>query len=233
MKTVTAIRHVGFEDLGAFEPALRRRGYDIRYCDAAVDDIAGINPATDILIVLGGPIGAYEDDKYPFILAELRLLEARMAAGRPTLGVCLGAQLIARALGARVYPGPGKEIGWAGVELTPPGRDGPLTHLSDVPVLHWHGDTFDLPHGAQHLASTAATPNQAFAVGNTTLALQFHTEVEARGFERWLVGHALEISVVPGISVNGLRQDARVLAPKTASAGLSVLRDWIAGLPDQ
>ena len=111
MKTLVAIRHVAFEDLGAFEPVFRDAGYAIRYCDMGLDNPADIDPASSILVVLGGPIGAYEDDKYPFILGELRLLERRIAAAYPTLGICLGAQLIARALGARVYPGPAKEIG--------------------------------------------------------------------------------------------------------------------------
>jgi GMP synthase (glutamine-hydrolysing) len=231
MKSLVAIRHVAFEDLGAFEPALRDAGYAIRYCDIALDDPAAIGSATDVLVVLGGPIGAYEDDKYPFIIAELRLIERRIAAGRPTLGICLGAQLIARAMGAKVYPGKAKEIGWGPINLTQAGRASCLNHFAEVPVLHWHGDTFDLPEGTQNLASTPLTPYQAFTAGIGTLALQFHTEVEERALERWLIGHTLEISLVPGISVNGLREQARALAAQTNSAGLRMLRDWLAGLP--
>ena len=110
---VLAIRHIAFEDLGSFAPVLTKRGFDIDYVEAAegLHDVDGSTPA--LLIVLGGPIGAYEDASYPFLKNELRLLERRLAAGRPTLGICLGAQLMARALGARVYPGPRKEIGWA------------------------------------------------------------------------------------------------------------------------
>ena len=100
MKTVTVIRHVPFEDLGAFETVFRDAGYAIRYVEAGMDDLGAIDPATDILVVLGAPIGAYEEDKYPFLLDELRLLERRVSAARPTLGICLGAQLIARALGS-------------------------------------------------------------------------------------------------------------------------------------
>lgn len=231
MKSLVAIRHVAFEDLGTFEPVLRDAGYAVRYCDAALDDPALMASATNVLVVLGGPIGAYEDDKYPFILDELRLIERRIAAGRPTLGICLGAQLIARAMGATVYPGRAKEIGWGPINLTQAGRASCLKHFEKVPVLHWHGDTFDLPEGAHNLASTAVTPNQAFAAGIGTLALQFHTEVEERALERWLIGHTLEISLVPGISVNGLRRQARALAEQTNTAGLRMLRDWLAGLP--
>ena len=114
MKTVLAIRHMHFEDLGSFEDAFRERGYQVRYCDVGVDDLASIDPlAPDILAALGGPIGVYEDDRYPFIRDELRILRQRLDAMQPTLGFCLGAQMMAGALGARVRPGPAKEIGWA------------------------------------------------------------------------------------------------------------------------
>ena len=111
MKTVLAIRHVAFEDLGGFEAPLKEAGYAIRYADMGVEDVASL-PSPDLLAVLGGPIGAYEDDLYPFLQDEIALITARLAAGRPILGICLGAQLMARALGARVYPGRAKEIGW-------------------------------------------------------------------------------------------------------------------------
>jgi GMP synthase (glutamine-hydrolysing) len=231
MKTVTAIRHVPFEDLGVFEAVFRDAGYAVRFCEAGMDDIGAIDPSTDILVVLGAPIGAYEEDKYPFVRDELRLLERRLPAACPTLGICLGAQLIARALGSPVYPGARKEIGWGPVELTPEGRRSTLQHLEDVPVLHWHGDTFDLPKDAQRLASTALTANQAFAFGPAILALQFHPEVEAKNFERWLIGHTLEIASVPDLSVGSLRHDAQRFAAATAARGGRLLRDWLAGLP--
>jgi len=145
MKLAVAIRHVSFEDLGNFGPVLAARGFEVRYIDCGTDDVAAIDPfAPDLLIVLGGPIGAYEDDLYPFIKDEVSLLEQRLKARRPTLGVCLGAQMIARTLGARVYPAPHKEIGWSRLTLTAAGGVSPLQHLKS-PVLHWHGDTFDLP----------------------------------------------------------------------------------------
>ena len=118
-KTAVAIRHVHFEDLGAFDDVLCGHGYDVRYCDAGIDDIGEVDPlAPDLIIVLGGPIGAYEELAYPFLGQELALLEGRLTAARPTLGICLGAQLIARALGARVYPAPAKEIGWGELQLS-------------------------------------------------------------------------------------------------------------------
>lgn len=111
-KTAVVIRHVPFEDLGTFEGVLAGRGYTVAYREAGVDDLAAIDPTEpDLLIVLGGPIGAYEEAEYPFVMDEVRLLERRLAVDRPTLGICLGAQMMARALGARVYPGGRQEIG--------------------------------------------------------------------------------------------------------------------------
>jgi GMP synthase (glutamine-hydrolysing) len=231
MKSLLAIRHVAFEDLGAFGPVFRDAGYAIQYCDAGLHDIASASSSADLVVVLGGPIGACEEDKYPFVVDELRLLERRLADSRPTLGVCLGAQLVARAMGARVYPGLRKEIGWSPIDLTPEGRQSPLARLESGAVLHWHGDTFDLPAGSVRLASTAVTENQAFAFGPGILALQFHVEVETANFERWLIGHTVEIASVPGLSVVALRRDAQNLSAATSSCGQQMLRDWIAGLP--
>jgi GMP synthase (glutamine-hydrolysing) len=113
-RTAVAIRHLAFEDLGCFGPVLKQAGYQVQYCDIGVDDLGTIDPVkTELLVVLGGPVGAWEEDKYPFLRPEIDLLERRLAADRPTIGICLGAQLMARALGARVYPGREKEIGFA------------------------------------------------------------------------------------------------------------------------
>jgi GMP synthase (glutamine-hydrolysing) len=231
-KTAVAIRHVHFEDLGMLDAVLRRRGYAIRSCDIGVDDVGGVDPVTpDLVVVLGGPVAAYQEAAYPFLRDELKLLERRLAAARPTLGICLGAQLMARALGARVYPGPAKEIGWGALQLSEAGRNGPLRHLAGVPVLHWHGDTFDLPEGADRLASTDLCANQAFSCGRYALACQFHPEITGWGFERWLVGHAVEIASVPDLSPATLRRETERLAPKAAICGEACLSEWLAGLP--
>jgi GMP synthase (glutamine-hydrolysing) len=230
-KTAIAIRHVYFEDLGAFDEVLRRQGYDLRYCDIGIDNVGEVDPlAPDLIVVLGGPISAYQELTYPFLGEELALLERRLTAARPTLGICLGAQLMARALGARVYPAPAKEIGWAELELSEAGRTGALRHLTGVPVLHWHGDTFDLPDGAELLASTEICPNQAFSLGRHALACQFHPEISHRGFERWLVGHAVELAAVPGVSLAALRQDTEHLSRESASRGAAGLSEWVAAL---
>jgi len=224
-KTVLALRHVHFEDLGAFEAPLRDAGYAIRYCEAGLDDIKCFAPP-DLLAVLGGPIGAYEDEIYPYLYGELALLSAQLQAGKPVLGICLGAQLVARALGARVYPGPAKEIGWKPVRLTEAGKK-TLAPLADGPVLHWHGDTFDLPVGAINLASSDICEHQAFSVGRHVLAFQFHPEVQRRGFERWLIGHCGEISAAPGVSVPQLRADTEKYGDICARQGQAVLSNWL------
>jgi GMP synthase (glutamine-hydrolysing) len=231
MKTAAAIRHVPFEDLGAFAPTLAQSGYAIRYYDAGVDDLRAPELlACDLLFVLGGPIGAYEEDKYPFLCREFSVMERRLASRRPIMGICLGAQLLARVLGSRVYPGPAKEIGWAPVTLTEAGLRSAARHLQSGPVLHWHGDTFDLPAGAELLASTAICANQAFRYGSSTLAFQFHPEASTRNFEQWLIGHCVEIASVPGISVNGLRADTERFAPEAQERGQRCLLEWLAAL---
>ncbi len=225
-KTLLALRYVAFEDLGGFETPLTEAGYAIRYCDMGLQTPAG---DFDLLAVLGGPIGAYEDDLYPFLKDELALISAALKVQKPVLGICLGAQLMARALGSRVYPGSAKEIGWKKLTLSGEGQK-ILAPLDGLPVLHWHGDTFDLPAGAINLASTDICKQQAFAAGRRALAFQFHPEAQEQGFERWLIGHAGEIAATPGVSVPGLRADTAKFASAAIAAGRRVLAGWLAGL---
>jgi GMP synthase (glutamine-hydrolysing) len=224
-----AIRHVAFEDAGILAPLLSERGVDLSYREAGVDPLDErdfVEP--DLLIVLGGPIGVYETREYPFLLGEIVGLRARLALRRPTLGVCLGAQLMAAALGARVAPGPAKEIGYAQVELTEGGRRSPLAALEGVPVLHWHGDNFELPSGAERLAFTSLCPAQAFSIGGYALGLQFHIETEPQALERWLIGHAVELSRA-GVDPPALRAQAQETGAATAQAGRRVLSKWLEG----
>jgi GMP synthase (glutamine-hydrolysing) len=234
MPIAIALRHVAFEDLGTLGPLLERRGYAVSYRDAAVDDLAAPDiAACDLLVVLGGPIGAYEEEVYPFLAAEIALIEQRLTRGKPVLGICLGSQLMARALAARVYPGTGKEIGWAPLALSEAGRTSPLAPLgARAPVLHWHGDTFDLPAGATHLAATDRYRHQAFSWQRHGLALQFHIEATAPGLERWYIGHACEIASTPGLSVPVLRAESEHWAPLLAPLATQVVAAWLDGITD-
>lgn len=229
LRTAVAIRHLAFEDLGTFEPVLERAGFKVHYYDVGIDELWTLDPLqTELLIVLGGPVGAYEDDKYPFLVDELRILEARLTANRPTLGICLGAQLMARTLGAKVYPGSAKEIGFKPITLTAAGEQSALRALGVAPVLHWHGDTFDLPADATHLAYTDICPNQAFSHGKS-LALQFHPEGGGSGFERWLIGHTLELATT-NIDIAALRADQLRYAAALSTAATAFLKTWLAGI---
>jgi len=226
-KSCVAVRHVSFEDLGLLGPLLAARDYAVRYHDAGV---APFDKATllapDLVVVLGGPIGVYEADAYPFIADEIAAVAARLAAGKPTLGICLGAQMMAAALGARVAPGPVKEIGFAPLTLTAAGAASVLAPLVSSPVLHWHGDNCDLPVGCERLASTAHCPVQAFVRTPSQLALQFHVETEPAGLETWLVGHTVELGKA-GIDPRALRRQIGALGPASAQLGRKVLADWL------
>ena len=224
-----AIRHVPFEDLGLVGPILNQTGWSISYRDAPTADLDDpLIGNADLLIVLGGPIGVYEVEAFPFLAREIDWLELRLKHDRATLGICLGSQLMAKALGSRVFAGPAKEIGWGHVALTNAGRGSCLQPLSDpdVQVLHWHGDTFDLPNGATRLASTALYENQAFGFGRNALALQFHIEADAKGLEQWYVGHAAELAAAK-ISVPGLRAATATFASRLTPHSCAIFTHWV------
>ncbi len=230
-RSCIAIRHVPFEDLGFFAEVLAARGFAVGYREAPLDDLGAAElRECDLVVLLGGPIGVYDRDDYPFLGEEIALAEARLAQRRPLLGICLGSQIMAAALGADVYPGNrGKEIGWGTLSLTPSGAASPLMHLAPerTRVLHWHGDTFDLPKGATLLASTERYRHQAFAYGESALALQFHPEVTAKGLEGWFVGHTCEIAATPAIDVKSLRAATLRYAPALARQGKAFFEAWL------
>lgn len=230
MKTAIALRHIHFEDVGTLDTVIAEQGYELRYLDPTLDtlDSAQVQQA-DLLIVLGGPVGAYDEQLYPFLEDEMALVRQRLQSNKPILGICLGAQLIARALGDRVYPLGIKEIGFSPLTLTPAGQDSVLAKLGDTPVLHWHGDQFDIPEGGVHLASTAVGAHQAFAVGRNVLGLQFHLEADVHKLEQWLVGHASELAQA-GITPCELRDAAAAVGNRLARAAHAVLGDWLSSL---
>jgi len=188
MKPVLAIRQVEHEGLERIADALQSQGLAHQHADMFAepprefrpDDWAG-------LVVMGGPMNVDETDRYPFLATQCDWISRSLRAGLPVLGICLGAQLIAKALGARVYKAPQKEVGWYEVELTEAAAEDRLFQGSETTqtVFHWHGDTFDLPDRAVRLATSEMCPNQAFRL-DTAYALQFHLEVTVETIQRWL-----------------------------------------------
>ena len=231
MKRCLAIRHLPFEDLGYFENVLATHGFDVKYLDAPIVSLRAIETAdADLAIVLGGPVSANDENDYPFLAAELAMLERRLAERRPTLGICLGGQLMARALGAHVATGVTNEIGWIPLSLSESGRNSPVRHFETHPVFHWHGDAFELPDGALSLASTAGCAHQAFSLGSNLLGLQFHPEITAQGLETWYVGHYRALRDPKNPDVATLRQDAARHASELRMRGEAFLTDWLRNL---
>ncbi len=227
-----AVRHVEFEDLGSFEPVLLRRGWEVVYVDALrtprVDAAAG-DP--DLLVLLGGPMGVYEAEDHPFLRQEVALAADRLRRDRPTLGICLGSQVMAAALGARVYRGERQEIGWYPIELERAAERDPaasrLTSESPV-VLHWHGDTFDLPPGSVPLARSQRYERQGFLHGTHGYALQFHPEVVPDKIRLWTAGHARQLAGTPEAqSPEAIEAGARRHGPAMARQAQAFLEAWL------
>lgn len=204
-------QHVPFEGLGNIEDWIISRGHSCSstrfYNREPMPDLEDI----DWLIVMGGPMGAYEEDIYPWLSAEKNFIAQSIHRGIKVLGICLGAQLIASALGAKVYPNRQKEIGWFPINLTEDGRIS--EHFrgisSGLTVFHWHGDTFDLPDRADHLAESVACRNQAFSYKNDVLALQFHLDLKKNNLEKLIQNCGSELTDAPYIQSAGqmLAQD--------------------------
>ena len=194
MKSVRVIRHVPQEALGNLEIVLRAGGLSLDVVDCFAEnwrdvERAGFDPRQFAgLVVMGGPMNVDQTDRFPFLETEVRWLRAAAQAELPTLGICLGAQLLAKALGARVFRNQGKEIGWYDVEMLPAALADPLLSGSRAveTVFQWHGDTFDLPHAAVQLARSPACEQQAFRHGHNAYGLQFHLEMTAEMVGDWL-----------------------------------------------
>lgn len=221
------IRHVPAEGLAGYRDPIEAAGYRVDRVDVADPGFSQLDlVAPDLLIMMGGPMGVYEQDRHPWIACQLKRLEKRLAAGRPTLGVCLGAQMIAQALGGEVFAGPVKEVGFHPVTLREV-ADNPLRHVADTPVLHWHGDTFTLPPDVELLASSPLYDHQAFRRGHNILALQFHAEMglDPR-FEEWLERWGDHVNEA-GQDADDLRALHAELGPPAVAAGQAMIADWL------
>jgi GMP synthase (glutamine-hydrolysing) len=212
---------------------LRDAGYRIRYLNFgrqpdAVADIGRYHG----LVVLGGPMNCDQTARYPHLAAETEAIRAAVERGMPVLGICLGGQLIARALGARVLRNPEKEIGWYDVTPTAAGAGDPLfRHFGGTrKIFQWHGDTFEIPPGAVHLASSAACANQAFRFGDNVYALQFHLEVDEPLISRWLHTPVMAREVEclgPGFAPQRLMAETRVHIGDSLALGRRVFAEYL------
>ena len=189
MKKLLVVQHVAHEILGTLNPLLKRAGFRIRYVNFARHPQAEPSlDGYDGLIILGGPMSVNDTDRFVHLTTELKLIEHAMERELPVLGICLGAQLIAKTLGASVYPNEEKEIGW--YDVTP--RDEAEDDLilgkfgGTQKIFQWHGDTFDIPRSAVHLASSTLCGSQAFRYGSNVYGFQFHLEVDEPMINRWL-----------------------------------------------
>jgi GMP synthase (glutamine-hydrolysing) len=189
MKKLLVCQHVAHELLGTLNPLLKRAGFRIRYVNfARHPDAQPSLDGYDGLVILGGPMSVNDSHRLPHLSTEMKLIEAALQRNLPVLGICLGAQLIAKTLGADVYPNHEKEIGWYDISPTDEAENDPLLAAFEKTekIFQWHGETFDLPRTGLHLAFSSLCANQAFRYGENVYGLQFHLEVDERMIHRWL-----------------------------------------------
>lgn len=229
---VLAVAHVAFEGIESFGEVLKTRGATITEIVSCIEDISAVDPAEhDLAIVCGGSMGVYQADIFPYLTNEIKYIEARLKKNLPTLGICLGSQLMAKALGADVYPGKqGQEIGWYPLTLSDAGKNSPVRHLAGdkTSMLHWHGDTYDFPEGATLLASSDKYKIQAYEWGESALGLQCHPEVTAKSLECWLAsGGFASVEKHSGMSVPEFRALNQTNAKILQAQSALFLNEWL------
>ncbi|MBN1120660.1 MAG: gamma-glutamyl-gamma-aminobutyrate hydrolase family protein [Anaerolineae bacterium] len=196
---IHALQHVPFENIGSIADWADRKGHPVTTTHLYAGDPLPVLDTFDWLIVMGGPMGVYDEDRYPWIGNEKAFLRAVLKTDKPVLGICLGAQFIADALGAKVYKNAQREIGWFPITFTGAAGESPLFDSSPPKLIayHWHDDTYDLPAGAVHIARSEACENQAFVHSDRVVALQFHLEVKAENVHALITHCADEIGFGP------------------------------------
>ncbi len=191
-RSLLAVKNIPIEGLGTFKRFIKNLGYSIEYLDAPIGNFKADLENFEAIIILGGPMGIYEYEKFPFLKKEFKLVEMAIKKNKKLLGICLGAQIIAHVLGAKVYKGTrGKEIGWYKVKNFHEFKE--MFGESSL-VFQWHGDTFDLPAGAVRLSSSKKYQNQAFRFENA-YALQFHPEVSEQDIKNWIKTYKDEVKL--------------------------------------
>lgn len=230
MSDVLVFQHEAEEGLGTFAHVLEEQNVRFRYIRLFRDDIPTESwDEVKALVILGGSMGVQDEEKYPFLKWEKTIIRTAIKNNIPLLGICLGAQLIACAAGAQVYQGNFKEIGWYPISMTIEGEMDPL--LGHIPnkaiVFQWHGDSFDLPKGAQRLASSIYYDNQAFRMGRNVYGLQFHLEITPTMVERWLDEQSKELAQIPYISPDKIRADTNTYSPTLKDYGKRFFSEFI------
>jgi GMP synthase-like glutamine amidotransferase len=196
MKDILIVKHIPIEGPGKLGEYLERNGIGSQTVELSLGDKLPSSPQDfSAIVILGGPMNVYQEKRYSFLKEETRFIQQVLRTEVPLLGICLGAQLIAKAAGAKVYQAEAKEIGWYQVGLTPAGISSPL--FCGLPeslfVFQWHGDTFDIPEGGELLATSDGCPHQAFRYGNCAYGLQFHLEVTAEMIKEWMRSYDTEL----------------------------------------
>lgn len=190
------LQHVPFEDVGSIAPWLAEQGAVVGYTRFFESSRLPAVRGLDLVIAMGGPMSVNDEASLPWLANEKQFLREAILHGVPVVGICLGAQLIASALGARVHPGPDKEIGWFDIEACPPAADC-FRFPGRAKVFHWHGETFDLPPDAVRLARSEACENQAFQLGSKVIGLQFHLETTPESVEKMIANCRDELVAGP------------------------------------
>lgn len=230
-REILVLQHVEAEGPGLIGTVAREEGFTLRVTRLFMGERAPRDARPfGAIVVMGGPMGVYDEEEFPFIPDELRLLRSAFGAGVPVLGVCLGAQLMARAAGARVWSGEKKEIGFYRISLTPEGREDRL--LIGLPeeftVFQWHGDTFDVPEGGRNLASSLLFEHQLLKIGTNSYGLQFHIEVTESMVREFLEAGSDELRSAPYIDApEKIIEDAKKLLPEIHGRGRAIIKRFL------
>jgi GMP synthase (glutamine-hydrolysing) len=224
------VYHVQKQDLGSIKEVLEARGFTLEYLEAQADELPNIAAdAHDLTVILGGPMGVYEADQHPYLLNEIDYIQRRMKLDKPLLGICLGAQLIAKSLGSNVFKGTqGREVGWCDIHLNEAGIKSPMRHFASAQtkIVQAHQDTFDLPSCATLLASSDMYDIQAYNVGKNIMATQFHPEADKEILDYWLENKQ-EFFETGDHSPERMQKQAASYLPKLKNQTAFFINEWL------